>query len=133
MEKQGIKLNREVTEFLNGLNHPLRAEIEELRLAILSADSGLTENIKWKGPNYCFRDEDRITIKIQPPKQLQIIFHRGAKVQKQPNDKLIKDDSTLLTWKENDRAIATFKNMVDIKKSKPDLIKIVKAWINATL
>ena len=38
----------------------------------------------------------------------------------------------MLTWKENDRAVATFKNMADIEKSKSDLAKIVKDWISAT-
>ncbi len=103
-----------MTKFLDGLNHPFRKEIEQLRLNILCANSGLTENIKWNGPSYHFNNNDRITMRIQPPKQVQLIFHRGAKVQEQPKDKLIKDDSGLLTWKENDRAVATFKNMADI-------------------
>lgn len=124
--------NDKVTDFLNGQNHPLRDEIELLRNYILSANNLLTENIKWNGPNYCFKNEDRITIKIQPPKNIQLIFHRGAKKQEQPKDKLIKEDSTLLTWKENDRAIATFKNMVDIKNAQTDLTEIVKRWIIAS-
>ena len=125
-------LNQEVTNFLDGLNHPLRKEIEQLRICILSAESGLTENIKWNGPNYSFENNDRITMRIQPPKQLQLIFHRGAKVQKQPKDKLIKDDSGLLAWKENDRAVAAFKNLADIENGKPALSKIVKDWIRAS-
>jgi len=132
MPKQKIGLNIEVTKFLDDLNHPFRKEIEQLRLNILNADSELTENIKWNGPNYCFKNDDRITMRIQPPIQIQIIFHRGAKVKEQPKDKLINDDSGLLIWKENDRAIATFKNMVDIENNRQDLTKIVKDWINAT-
>ena len=76
-------LNNEVTDFLDELNHSLRKEIEALRICILSTDNNLTENIKWNGPNYCFDNEDRITMRIQPPKTklIQIIFHRGAKKQ----------------------------------------------------
>ncbi len=96
-------------------------------------NSGLTENIKWNGPSYHFNNSDRITMRIQPPKQVQLIFHRGAKVQEQPKDKIIKDDSGLLTWKENDRAVATFKNMADIENSKSDLATIIKDWISAAL
>ena len=120
--------NAEVTDFLNGQNHPLRDEIELLRNYILSANNLLTENIKWNGPNYCFKKEDRITMKIQPPKNIQLIFHRGAKKQEQPKNKLIEEHSKLLTWKENDRAIATFKNMADIKNAKADLTEIVNMW-----
>ena len=132
MAKQKINLNNEVTKFLDDLNHPLRNEIEQLRLTILSADSGLTENIKWNGPNYCFDNNDRITMRIQPPKQVQLIFHRGAKVKVQPKGRLVKDESGLLTWKENDRAVVTLNDMADIKKSKLDLTKIVKDRISAT-
>lgn len=72
-------LNIEVTKFLDDLHHPLRPEIEQLRLIILGADRNIQENIKWNGPNYCFDNEDRITMRVQPPKQIQLIFHRGAK------------------------------------------------------
>jgi hypothetical protein len=126
------ELNNEVTKFLDELNHPMRTEIEELRYIILNSTIGLTENIKWNGPNYCFQNEDRITMKIQPPKNVQLIFHRGAKKQVQPPEKLIEDNSTILTWKENDRAIATFKNLSDIEDTKADLNEIVKKWITAT-
>jgi len=123
--------NDEVTKFLDELNHPLRAEIEELRLIILNSIKGLTENIKWNGPNYCFDDQDRVTMRIQPPKQIQLIFHRGAKKIIQQKDKLIDDKSGLLIWKENDRAVAAFKNIDEIKKAKSNLEKIIKSWINA--
>lgn len=132
MANQHLNLNQEVTTFLDALNHPFRNEIEALRRIILSTDSSITENIKWNGPNYCFNLEDRITMRIQPPKQIQLIFHRGAKVKTQPHERLIKDTSGLLAWKENDRAVATFKNSSEIENSKGDLTDVVKAWISAT-
>lgn len=132
MPEQKVNLNTEVTKFLDSLNHPLRAEIELLRQTILNADVKLTENIKWNGPNYCFGTEDRITMRVQPPKQVQLIFHCGAKVKEQPKEKLIKDDSGLLIWKENNRAVATFKHIQDIEHGKVDLTRIVQDWIIAT-
>jgi hypothetical protein len=68
-------LNIEVITFLDKLNHPFRSEIEVLRQIILNSNSDIIENIKWNGPNYIFNNEDRITIKINPPKLIQIIFH----------------------------------------------------------
>lgn len=133
MTNPKINLNSEVTNFLNELNHPFRNEIEQLRNCILSANSKLTENIKWNGPNYCFDNEDRITMRIQPTtNQIQVIFHRGAKVKEQPKEKLISEDFKILVWKSNDRAIATFKNMQDIENRKNDLTKIINEWIEAT-
>lgn len=122
----------EVTEWLEKQNHPFKTEIAFLRNCILSTNTGLTENIKWNGPNYCFHHEDRITMRIQPPtKQIQLIFHRGAKKQEQPKDRLIAHKSKILVWKENDRAIATFKNLQDIENAKAELTVIINEWINS--
>ncbi|MCE6992666.1 DUF1801 domain-containing protein [Dyadobacter sp. CY323] len=124
--------NEKVTKFLDDLNHPFRSEIERLRALILGTEVGLSENIKWNGPNYSFGEEDRITMKILPPKVIQLIFHRGAKVKEQPGDRLISDQSGMLAWRENDRAIATFKTMQDVENRESDLIGVVKDWIAAT-
>ncbi len=125
------KLNPEVTAFLDGQSHPLRDNIEILRGIILESNPEISENIKWNGPNYCFEDKDRITMRIHPPKQLQLIFHRGAQKVKQPAERLIEDASGLLEWKENDRAVATFKNIEAINTEKENLQKIVNKWIDA--
>jgi hypothetical protein len=124
--------NDEVTRFLEGLDHPMKKEIEQLRQDILSAHAGLSENIKWNGPNYCFGDADRITMRIHPPRQIQLIFHRGARVLEQPKEKLIEDNSGLLVWKTNDRAIATYRSMEEITSKKATLTKVIHAWLEAT-
>ncbi|WP_339878320.1 DUF1801 domain-containing protein [uncultured Algoriphagus sp.] len=126
-----LNKSEEVSQFLEEQNHPFKIEIDQLRDCILSANSGLTENIKWNGPNYCFDNEDRITMRIQPPKkQAQLIFHRGAKKQVQPSARLIANESKLLVWKENDRAVATFKSLTDIENGKAELTMIINEWID---
>lgn len=130
MENQ-FTFNTEVTTLLDNLNLPLRAEIDQLRQLVLTADSRLSENIKWNGPNYSIDQEDRITMRVQQSKMIQMIFHRGAKVKVQPADKLIQDAPGLLIWKENDRAVATFKNMTEIEASRADLITLIQDWIRA--
>lgn len=121
-----------VSEFLDAQNHPFRNEIEQLRSIILAANSGLSENIKWNSPNYHLANNDRITMRVQPPKQIQLIFHCGAKVKAQPKEKIIKEDFGLLAWKGNDRAVASFSNMLDIEKNKTKLTTIIIEWLNAT-
>ena len=125
-------INNDVTIFLDNLKLPLRDEIEMLRGYILSTEYHLEENIKWNGPNYTFNDGDRITMKVQPPKNIQLIFHRGAKKQAQPDKKLLDDDSEFLTWKENDRAIMTFTNTTELLSRKDFIIRIVTEWLKAT-
>ncbi|MEQ9443377.1 MAG: DUF1801 domain-containing protein [Cyclobacteriaceae bacterium] len=127
------QLNPEVTKFLDNLAHPLRPEIEALRKGILNANSELSENIKWNGPNYAYRGVDCITMKIQPPRQIQLIFHRGVKVLAQPDHRWIDDTSGLLAWKTNDRAVATFKTTEEITARASDLADIVKQWTSAIL
>jgi len=126
------KLNHEVTEFLDGLNHSLRKEIEYLREIILSTDYDLAEGIKWNGPNYSLNGEDRITLRIHPQKQIQIIFHRGAKVKESPEQRLLGSQYNILLWKENDRAIATFQSLQEILEKKQMIREIVEKWIEAT-
>lgn len=128
-----MPLNNDVTRFLDELHHPLRREIEALRVIILQANALLGENIKWNGPNYSVGAEDRITMRIQPPKQIQLVFHRGAKVKEQPKERLVQDTSGLLIWKENDRAIASFKDMEAVKAAEQALSTIVQDWIAATI
>ena len=125
------KLNQEVTRFLIELNHPFIEEINELRTIILSSEKEIVENIKWNGPNYTFNNQDFLTMKINPPKKIQLIFHRGAKKLNQPDNKLIQDASTLLIWKENDRAILELNTFDQIRKNKTNLIEIIEKWIFA--
>ena len=132
MAKQLSGLNKDVTKFLDEYDHPLRKEIEELREAILAAHTSLEENIKWNGPNYSVNGNDRVTMRVHPPKNIQLIFHRGAKVLAQPKEKLIDDKSEMLVWKTNDRAVATFKNMDEIITGKKVLVKIIGDWIKAS-
>jgi hypothetical protein len=122
-------MNDQVTIFLDELKHPLRTEIELLRTIILNTNNEIVENIKWNGPNYVYAGIDRITMRIQPIKNIQLIFHRGAKVLEQPQHKLIEDSSGLLLWKTNDRAIATFKNLEDINAHSSSLADIVNTWL----
>lgn len=126
------KLNQELSTFLNELNHPLREEIELLRNIILNSNKTLTENIKWNAPNYVVGENDRVTLKINPPKNILIILHRGAKVQATPTQKLIDYTCKVLSWKTNDRAIITLNNKQDIITYQNDIVQIVNLWLEAT-
>lgn len=126
-------LNSDVTLFLDEQNHPLRKEIEVLRNYILSVNGNIKESIKWNGPNYNFNNEDRITMKIYPPKNIQLIFHRGAKKKEQPKNKLIEDKNNFLIWKENDRALVTFNNITEIEAAKINLLQTIEKWLNTAV
>lgn len=123
---------QEVIEFLDKLEHPLKREIEEIRKIILNSNKRLTEHIKWNAPSFCIENEDRVTMKLYPEKNIQLIFHRGAKVKAQPKEKLISGHSSFLKWPANDRAVATFANMDEIKLNEKVLSGIINEWIKVT-
>jgi len=126
------RTNREVSKFLDQLDHPLRKEIDFLREVILSVDPELEENIKWNGPNYAYRKEDRITMKIHPPKTIQLVFHGGAKSKDQPGSNLINDDSGLLEWRSSNRAVATFRTLPEIEHRLDAIRNAISGWIVAS-
>jgi hypothetical protein len=68
-----IKINKEVTDFISVLHHPMQEVIDALRPVVLGADERLTENIKWNGPNYHVAGDDRITMRIMQPSIQQLI------------------------------------------------------------
>ena len=126
-------MNPEVTKFLDELNHPFRGTIEELRKIILGTRIDIEENIKWNGPNYKVNDNDRVSVKVHPASSLSLIFHIGAKIKAEPEERLLSKDYDLLTWKSNDRAILNFKDQKDFIKAKPHLNELVTNWFNAAL
>ncbi len=126
------KQNPNVSIFLDELKHPLRAEIEMVRNIILNSNNKLAENIKWNAPNYVVNGNDRVTLKINPPKNILIILHCGAKSQTQPTEKIINHNCKALSWKGNDRAIINLNNKQDIITYQNDIVQIVNLWLDAT-
>ncbi len=121
--------SNDVTQLINELNPPLIQAIEYLRELILSVELELVETIKWNGPNYQYKQEDRITLRIQDIKQVQIIFHRGAKVKVQPINHLIEDEFNLLVFKENDRAIYSIRSYEEVVNHATSIQTLVQRWL----
>ena len=126
-------MNPEVTKFLDELNHPFLETIEEFSKIILGTRSDMEENIKWNGPNYKVKDNDRVSIKVHPAKSLHLIFHIGSKIKAEPKERLLSEDYNLLTWKSNDRAVLGFRDKEDFIKAKPHLSELITNWFNATI
>lgn len=122
----------EVAEFLVGLSHPLRDGIIELRAAILTSDEQITEHIKWKAPSFCYHGDDRVTFRLGPKDQLQLVFHRGAKVRADSDDFAFEDATGLLEWASADRATVTLSDLDDIDAKLPTIIELVGRWMRST-
>ncbi|UII19179.1 DUF1801 domain-containing protein [Fulvivirga ligni] len=122
-----------VDQFLQELEHPMKDLILDIRNFIKDSDNQLDEHIKWNAPSFCLQDTDIITMKLFPPKRIQVIFHRGAKVKAQPENKLINDESGILKWATNDRAIATFNNQSEFDDQKAAFAHIIAQWIKVAV
>jgi uncharacterized protein YdhG (YjbR/CyaY superfamily) len=116
--------------YLDGLDHPLKPEILKIRKLILGVDPNLTEHIKWNAPSFCMKGEDKITYNLSPKKDsIQLVLHRGAKKKELPKEKLISDNSGLLKWVTNDRAIIRFTSMQEILDNESAFIEIIRKWL----
>jgi hypothetical protein len=120
-----------VNQFMAGLEHPLKAEIERLREILLGANDGITEQIKWNAPSFCYRGDDRVTMKLHPTSQIQLIFHRGIKP-RATTDFTFEDNSGLLKWAAKDRGVVSFRNMAEIEANEAALRDLVNRWVIAT-
>jgi hypothetical protein len=123
--------SREVDRFMEGLDHPLKDGIEQLRAAILDSNDQITEHIKWKAPSFCYADEDRVTFRLYPKDRVQLIFHRGAKVRSDAADFAFEDDTGILRWVANDRAVVGLRDAEDVDAKLPALVEVVNRWVVA--
>lgn len=116
--------------YLDQLDHPLKPEILKIREMILSANPDLTEHIKWNAPSFCMDGEDKITFNLPPKKDsIQLVLHRGAKKRELPKEKLISDDSGLLKWATNDRAVIRFTALKEILENESKFLEIIRKWL----
>lgn len=118
--------SREVERFMEGLDHPLKEEIGRLREAILDSNDRITEHIKWKAPSFRYADEDRVTFRLHPAERSQLVFHRGAKVKDAAAEFAFEDDTGLLQWVAQDRAVVALR---DAEARQGDVVEVVNRWV----
>lgn len=111
----------EVNEYMNKLEHPLKAEVEALRTVIMKADPKIAERVKWNAPSYYYGKTDMAAFNLRQTKfvQLILIFPKG----------LIRDTSGLLLGDWKDRREARFSSMEEVKAKAPALKKVVQEWV----
>ena len=123
------RLDPTVTDLLDANKHPLRKEIDMLRMIILSTDKSIVEGVKWNAAS--FRTTEWFAT-LNGPRQIKepmLILHAGAKA----NGLILKDrfpdPNGMIKWLGSDRGQIIFKGMVDIKTRQSALKAIVSAWL----
>ena len=116
--------------FMAALDHPLKDVAESVRKAIRSANKSLVEGVKWNAPSFRHDGDDRITLNLSAKDRVRVIFHCGAKPAKtKPKAPIVDQESAVLEWPSNDRAIMTFRSAEAFKAHKKELTEMVKKWI----
>jgi hypothetical protein len=109
----------EVNAFMKKLEHPFKAELEELRAIIIGVDDRIEESIKWKCPTFSYGGV-MASLVVRTKKCAQVMFHKGV---------LLKKGSGLLWGEGKEVRNANFDDMASIKKSKKKLEALVKEWV----
>ena len=126
-----LNRNPAVDSFLASLDHPMKPAIESLRLAVLDADEGITEQIKWKAPSFCYDSVDRVTFNLRPLHHVQLILHRGSKYTDDPFDFDPSRWSGLLEMIGKDRGQVIFPSVNAAAARQDEFIELVREWVRA--
>lgn len=119
-----------VEEYLGDLSGERLKQVEALRVLIRAAHAGLTEHIKWNSPSFVLDGEDRLTFNLSSPKEVRLIFHMGAtRKENKKGQPVLKDDSGVLDWQSDIRAIAAFDTLREIEEKRPVLTKLLHDWL----
>jgi hypothetical protein len=121
--------SQEVDRFMSGLDHPLKEGVEQLRTAILDSNDQIMEHIKWNAPSFRYAGEDRVTFRLYPEDRAQLVFHRGSKVKSDAEDFAFEDDTGLLRWVADDRAVVALQDVKDAEAKQRALVDIVNRWV----
>jgi len=126
MKKQNTKLDgtKEVDDFMQELDHPLKAQVHMIREIIKNVNNEITEQIKWKAPSFSYKGEYLVTFNLRDQQKIHLVFH---------NPQIANVRSKLLEGDYEDRRMAYFADENDVKAKKTafekalrDLIKLQK-------
>ena len=125
MAKQKQTGTEQVNEYMQQLEHPLKAEVEALRSIILNATSKLAERVKWNSPSFYLasdpkKDLSAFNLREQKHVHMVLVFYNGA---------MIHESNGLLKGDYKDRRMAYFESMEDIDNKKETLEKVVREWV----
>lgn len=127
--KKAAASDGEVAAYLKALKHPLKKEIEAVRLIILGVSPAINEGIKWSVPSFRTEKEWFATFHVRSQESVQLVFHLGAKKRADLKAFALADPNGLMKWLGKDRAMVTLGAGRDIPANRKALEAIVRAWI----
>jgi uncharacterized protein YdhG (YjbR/CyaY superfamily) len=106
-----------VANYMEKLEHPLKAEIEAVRTILKSTNANLEERIKWNAPSYHLNEVDLVTFNVRMANKVHLVFHHIA---------IVGIKSDLLEGDYIDRMMMYFENMADLESKKEELVRVIE-------
>ena len=117
-----------VEQLLDDARHPQRDVIDDMRAIIARAVPTAVESIKWNAPSFSTADHFA-TFHLRSKAGVQLVLHLGAKPKRAVDMReVIGEVDELLEWKGPDRAVVTVRNAAHLRRIKPQLARVVRAW-----
>jgi uncharacterized protein YdhG (YjbR/CyaY superfamily) len=110
----------QVDEFMQQLDHPLKAEVEMVRVIIKSVNPEIVEQVKWNAPSFSYKGAYLVTFNLWEKKHIHLVFH---------NPMIARVQSTLLEGDYDERRMAYFVDQDDIRAKTPALKKALQDLI----
>jgi hypothetical protein len=108
-----------VQQYMDKLDHPLKTEIEAVRVIIKNANDKIAERIKWNAPSYYYI-EDLVTFNHRTDKHVHLVFHHAA---------IVNIKSALLEGDYKDRRMTYLNSMQDVEKNAKELTRIMNQLV----
>jgi hypothetical protein len=128
-QSMAARLDPDVTALLDGARHPLRADIERVRVLVLAASERAGEGVKWNSASYRASDWFA-TVNLRSRDAVQLVFHTGAKAKDSAMKGVdVADPAGLLKWLAKDRALVTLGAGEEIDERADAFVRLVREWI----
>lgn len=127
--KQSAAAGESAAAYLKTLKHPLKKELEAVRLIVLGANAAISEGIKWNTVSFRTEKDWFATFNVRAQDSVQLVFHLGAKTRPDLKAFKLADPNGLMKWLGKDRAMVTLGAGRDIAANRKGLEAIVRAWI----
>ena len=122
-------------EVMAALSHPVKAEADALRVILLALKAPkLDESVKWNAPSYAVGGVHCVTFNFSDKKSIRLIFHCDtARKETKGAAPAFVDETGLLAWQSDIRAIAAFRSMEYVAAAKTLLPELVPRWVRVLI
>jgi uncharacterized protein YdhG (YjbR/CyaY superfamily) len=114
------KPKQTVDQYMDALDHPLKAEVQAIRDIIKAVSPSIKEEVKWNAPSFSYKDYIA-TFNLRTHQHVHLIFHN-------PSIATVKSD--ILEGDYVDRRMTYFTDMNDVKAKQPALEYVVKTLLD---